>query len=332
MQLFKYIYVYTTFLLVLIFSASEADAQQVWHSRQIPEFFSLGHDTTHVRSRIGYVLSDRVMGMRTPIDTVRYDRHGYRISPQIRLAYDSLGRLTDRREEGSFGPRSFHHIDYNVEGAVSYFSEISYEAGGFDAADIIPDTIVHSYRLVACDRHPSFGIMRLVYRGTHTHAYPAVYNMSPVTTYDTLTFGRTLDGRQRVIQEYCEHSPLQDLDQQVYYYYDANGRLSGRKTVRWNQSSDTVVYQYNIMSELIGYSGTGALDGRHFDILLRCQPNGIPVQQTLIEFLTHWDDIAQQWMEVQETTRYYYDQRGNLSRQELPDTPIKEWDYKYWNE
>lgn len=322
MQLLKTIRTCAPVIAMLIFCSSGATAQQVWPNHILP--FMPKRDTTHIRARIQYELSDVIMGKRTPIDTLRYGRHGYEVSHNTRVAFDTLGRITDR--EVTFEEmQTIEHVEYNAEGVVRYYRSNQ----NFLHAGVAPDTIVHTYRLINFVRHPQIGITRAAYRGAHSR----VYNDSiPPTEYDTLVVERVFDAKSRLIQDYIEGSwPDRIHDEQNYYYYDANGHISAKKHLAGTYY-DSTSFQYNIMSEMIGGSGKGNDEEEAWDFIFSCTPKRVPVRRTTIYHITQFDDIAQQWMEVQSTYNVYFDHKGNISRREVPDEPIKEFDYIYWDE
>lgn len=320
MQLIKNIHILVLILSALIFPAGKAAAQHVWPNNVLP--FMPKRDTTHIHTRIEYELSDVVMGKRTPTDTTYFERHGYEMPRNSRLAFDSLDRITDRMIEKD-DCEDIMHIEYNAEGVVKYFRNNIYCLH----AGVAPDTVVHTYRLIDFTRHPQLGITRAVYRGAHIRVYEGETN-----EYDTLVCERVFDGRNRLIQTFIEGSwPNRMADEQTYLYYDANGYLSARKH-QWGTHFDSIGYQHNIMAELIGGSGKGYDEDEEWDFLLSCTAKGIPVRTTTIYHISQFDEIAQQWMEVQSTYNVYYDRRGNVSRREVPDEPVKEFDYQYWDE
>lgn len=335
MQYMKYIAHIVLLLGVLILLPKAALAQRSLRADQLP--FMPARDTTGIHTRVEYRLSDVVMGKRTAQNTVHYDRHGYETSPLIKLAFDSAGRLTDRMvQEERFvvsvqasveEPVEIDHVVYSSEGLVNYYSSLHISRHA--AAD--PDTTLETYRLIGQEVHPVYGITKLVYRHGVTSAPASVYDILPTSYYDTLVLGRVFDAKGRLIQQYCEGSQGGTFDYQHYYYYDEHGRLAYRKSLEY-EYADSVGYTYNIMNNVIGYSGKCYGEGDEGDIIVSLRPNWKPTTRSEIWFLEQFDEVSEEWMPVQSVYRTYYDKRGNISRRETPDYPVIEYDYVYWDE
>lgn len=323
----------STFFICCFFFSYSSFAQRIWKADDLP--FMPKRNPTHVRTMKKYVLSTQIMGKRTLLETTHYDRHGYETSPHIKLAFDSLGRLTDRMEmDPSFDsetqlsytqPMTVLHVDYSPEGLVNYYREIFYSR--HQGAE--PDTIVTSCRLIDHTSHPVLGETKCVYRRSITTAHASVYEQIPITKHDTIVCERVYDGQNRLIQEYIEGAPEESYER--YFYYNEQGRRTHRIRNK-HEYQDSVSYQYNIINDLIGWSGKGQDHDLTFSVFVRCQPNGTPVQRTEIWDLEQYDEIAQEWMAVQSTYRIFFDPHGNMSRHEVPDEPYIEYDYTYWDE
>lgn len=322
-------------LLSTILTPAYVCGQTMWDADNLP--FMPKRNKTHLHTVRKYELSNQVMGKRTLLETTYWDRHGYELLPNTRMAFDSLGRLTDRLVEVEtydadgllpiLEPLTQQHVEYGPEGVVRYFRTIEYKR----YQGSIPDTEATTYRLIDYATAEGRGIVKCVYRRSHTIAQAAVYERIPVTTYDTLVCECVLDGSGRLIQQYVEGTPNGQGDYQRYFYYDDNGRRIKRKRIN-KESIDSIEYQYNIMSELIGWTGKGLSEGTEFDIFARCQPNGTMTQRTVIWHIMQFDEISEQWMPVQTNFRTYFDERGNVSRTEEPDMPFIEFDNEYWEE
>ena len=125
-----------------------------------------------------------------------------------------------------------------------------------------------------------------------------------------------------------------DLVPQVYWFVDGK-RITDtdkEKDFYMNRRTDSLNYQYNSLGQLIGWTGKSHTEEGVCDILVRCQSNGVPEEFTEIWLYDQYDEVADTWMPVQYTHRTFYDSRGNISRKEIPNLPVIEYDYDYWGQ
>ena len=293
-------------------------------------------NTTHARSMKTYELSDKVMGKRTLKSTVYYDRHGYQTSPTHKAAYDSLGRLiyymvladnySVKHQMNVFDTLSFYRITYTPEGWIDRFQWTFYSR----VPGAEPDTSITSYRL-ANSMQDERGSLRLEYRRYHSQIYAKVYHKQPYTTYDTVVFEQNRDEQGRVVTESLASTGYSMDDYYIHIYYDKQGRKA-RQVQRLYEYRDSVIYQYNILGQMIGWTGKAMGEGDEGDVIVRCLPDGTKSEETQIWPQATFDEATKEWISTQATFNDFYDRRGNLVRVERPDEPIIEYDFEYWDD
>lgn len=334
-------------LIPLLCLVSTALAQYDWINRRLPVVPA--QDTTGIRWMKEYSLSTTVMGKRYLEKTTYYNRHGHTITPLTRNAYDSLGRLTDRVEyttEWIDSQRpdtlisSVYKIGYDPSGLIVHAGLLEYSNYG---KATIPDTTMWVHYLMDTIYVPEERKFQCRYLDSYTQTRAHVWGEIPTTRHDTLVFTRIFNDKGKVIHEELKsgYRAIQNMiNYTIDYTYDRWGRLEEKVTMQQGYK-DSVVYQYNSQHYPIGYNGLSWNEEKNgltwsgcdsAQVNMRCLPNGTPQQITQICYSQQYDELAQEWMDVQYTYRTYFDKRGNKTRWEIPEQAPMEFDYKYWDE
>lgn len=316
-------------MLCLLICGKGLHAQILWTPDELP--FMLSHDTTGIKEMRSYELSNTIMGKRYTQDTVRYNRYGYELYPGIRRAFDTLGRITDWQWMSHHKRVQEGHVEYSAEGLVEYYRFSEYR----NYPNTEPDTLTRAFRLIDTSWLDGVGLVRCVYAAAETHVEAAAYNRIPTTIHDTVICEKVFSANKQLIQEYVEsngHLEMNYFEYQKYYYYDPDGLKIKEKDFYMNRRTDSLNYQYNSLGQLIGWTGKSYTEEGVCDILVRCQSNGVPEEFTEIWFYDQYDEVADTLMPVQYTHRTFYDSRGNISRKEIPNLPVIEYDYDYWGQ
>lgn len=322
------------FFLLMLVVGSAAFGQSSLYGNML--FLQMpSQDTTHKRSVKCYELSDKVMGKRTLKHTQYYDRHGFRTSPTEKAAYDSLGRLThymtlEQRTTISGPMKVYDTVDFNTvrytpEGWVDRYRYLSYSR----ISGVVPDTTMYSYRLAASSLDER-GNQRLEYHVAYSIARAKVYGEIPSSSIDTMVLELRRDEHGQVVSESLSSTSYALHSYFINTYYDNKGRKAHCKGV-YDTWMDTVTYQYNILGQLIGWTGKVNDEGVEGDIIVRCRPDGTMTEMTLVWFEETFDPVTEEFVPTQQTHHYYYDDRGNLIREEHPDQPVLEYDIDYWD-
>lgn len=333
----KLIVVYTIFFL----SAFASVAQTSWVGENLP--WMIERRTSGIRCVRQFVPSDSVMGARKLVRTTYYDRHGYETSPSIDLRYDTLGRLTQRLERQQRNiagvvltdTTRIQTVRYSPEGLVSLYSDVSLRIIGGSWYSSMVDTQVTVYRLVGMNLQSGLGVTRCTYQRLHQWR-PASYfgidgredDTQPYNTETTCICERTFDGQGRLLTEVAEdcNEGLNSYGRE--YIYGEDGRIAQeyRNSV---DGRDTLYYQYNILGKLIGMDGVGHSADAKIDIHIRCQANGLPLEES-----TTWWNIGEEGdpeSYPRAIIRTYYNSRGDVLRTAFPGEPVYEYDYDYWD-
>ena len=330
------------FIIIILFSFSTlwGVAQTSWVGEDLP--WMIERRSNGVRRISQFIPSDSVMGARKLVKTTCYDQHGYETGPLIELQYDTLGRLTQRLEKQHreiagatlTDTVRIQHICYSPEGLVSLYSDVSLRIIGNSWYTSMIDTHIITYQLVGMNIQSGLGVTRCSYLRKHQWLPASYFGIErndgadkPYNTESTCICERTFDQQGRLLTEVAE-----DCDEGVYsyartYVYDHKGRIVQEYRSTY-EDEDTLYYQYNSIGDLIGMDGIGYSEDMKIDIHIRCQSNGLPLEET-----TTWWNIEDEGDPdgyPQAILRTYYNQRGNVVKTIYPGEPVYEYDYEYW--
>lgn len=329
------------FYIIFFFSTFAGWAQTSWVGANLP--WMIERRSNGVRRVQQFVPSDSVMGARKLVKTTYYDRRGYETGPLTDLQYDTLGRLTRRMERQQRSISGVVLIDttriqtvrYSPEGLVSFYSDVSLRNIGGTWYRSMVDTQITVYRLVGMSLQSGLGVTRCTYQRTHQWR-PASYfgidrkddHDQPYNTEATCICERTFDDQGRLLTEVAEdcNEGLHSYGRE--YVYGEDGRIEQEYRSSF-EGRDTLYYQYNILGTLIGMDGVGYAGSAKIDIHIRCQANGLPLEESA----TWWnmDEEGDPESYPQAIIRTYYNNRGDIIRTAFPGEPVYEYDYDYWD-
>ncbi len=327
--------------IILFLSTLTAFAQTSWVGVNLP--WMVERRDNGVKSIRQYIPSDSVMGARQLVKTTYYDRHGYETSPQIDLQYDTLGRLVQRleKQERTIAGVLFtdtvriQTLRYSPDGLVSHYSDVSLRILGNSWYSSMIDTHIVTYQLVGMHLQSGLGVTRCTYRRSNVWRPASYFGIDrkdgagqPYNTEETCRCERTFDTLGRLLTEVAEdcNEGLHSYGRE--YVYDEHGRILQEYRSSYEQQ-DSLYYQYNILGELIGMNGVGYSEDMKIDIHIRCQPNGLPLEESTTWWNIYEEGDPDSYPQI--ILRTYYNKSGDVTKTAYPGEPVYEYDYEYWN-
>ena len=307
----------TIFIITMALAPCRSWAQGGWTGTDMP--WMPHRDTNHIHIIRTYDI-DTVTMERKLVTTIEYDRHGYQVSPSILLTYNEKGQLVKyvlvgENEQGEHTDTSLvYQIQYNPDGVVCLVDISQYFSY---------DSTLNTYELVTYRTHPTYGVLDCSYLVTHKIAFH--YPDGPSVYQDTTYFRQQFDKNGHLL-----HRTIFDRSTMEYtilsYHYDAAGLLTYR-IGEYFEFADSLVYQYDADGKLTGMIGTYYDIGDEGDVIIRCRPDGKPIEKMI-----HWHSYADNPYPYQQTQDILYDSHGLMvsSRWIGPDAHYIMREIEYW--